>query len=102
MYHFKNGADVAKANYIPSANIRSECENLIDKLKESADREVDDVQAVIQTFKSEVADNLSTLDPVDAITVLDTHALQCCPGQYCKKYSERHFGHHPGNSEGRA
>ncbi|KAJ5381987.1 uncharacterized protein N7496_004415 [Penicillium cataractarum] len=67
-YHFKNGADVAKANYTPSANISSECDSLMDKLKESADREVDDVHAAIQTFKSEVADNLSTLDPVDAIT----------------------------------
>lgn len=41
---------------------------MLDKLKESANRELTDVQAVIETFKTDVADKLSTLNPVEVVT----------------------------------
>lgn len=66
-YHFKNGAEASKVDYTPSTNISSQCDNLLAKLQEVADREVNDVKNVIDKFKTDVADRLSDLDPVDAV-----------------------------------
>ncbi|KAF3400012.1 hypothetical protein F1880_008053 [Penicillium rolfsii] len=66
-YHFKNGAQASQAEYKPSTNISSQCDNLLTKLQEVADREVNDVQNVISAFKTEVADRLPELDPVEAV-----------------------------------
>jgi hypothetical protein len=66
-YHFKNGANASKAEYIPSTNISSQCDSLLAKLQEVADREVNDVKEAVDSFKTDVADRLSELDPVDAV-----------------------------------